>query len=221
MPSHIFTRVGRLAGVRRHQRALEGSGQGGQRARRGLSRVRLHGVRVPAARPRRRGASQHRRCDEDQRRQRALRRALCHRRDAGALCVRARRVAGGGEAAADRQHLSLRRGDHVFRAQRGRGAQRRPRRGAQGCRAARNLPQGAARREEHLLGHRGRDPATGRSRMDRAGRRQVRRGAQVHARRRRPRGPQREAHRHAGPHRSRARAAGRHAARAEATRRRR
>ena len=89
---------------------------------------------------------------------------------------------------------------------------------AQGCRAARNAPQGAARREEHLLGHRGRGPAARRGRLDRAGRRQDRRGAQVHARGGRPRGQEREAHRHAGPHRSRARAAGRHAARAEATR---
>src|SRR5450755_2704624 len=55
--------------------------------------------------------------------------------------------------------------------------------------------------------------------MDHAGRRQVRGGAQVHARGRRPRGPQRKAHRHPGPHRSRARAAGRDAAGGEATRR--
>ena len=114
---------------------------------------------------------------------------LCHCRDAGALRLRARRMAGGGEAAALRQHLSLRRGDHVFRAQRRRGAQRRSRRRTQGCGAARIPPQGTARCEEHLLGHRSRGPATGGGRLDRAGRGQDRGRAQVHACGRRPRGP--------------------------------
>src|ERR1700682_587325 len=63
---------------------------------------------------------------------------------AGTQTQGVRRVAGGGEVAARRWHLSLCRVDHLFRAQCGRGAQRRSGRGPQGCRAARILPPGAA-----------------------------------------------------------------------------
>ena len=84
---------------------------------------------------------------------------------------------------------------------------------------ARVAAHGAGECEEHLLGHRSRDPVARCKRVDRAGGRQVRGGAEADARGGRPRGQQREAHRHPGPHRSRTRAPRRDAAGAQATRR--
>ena len=165
--AHLHARGG-LAGVGRDQPALARGGQGRQRARRGLPRVRLHGVCVPAARARCRRAPRHRRGDEGARHQPALRRAVRHRGDAGALRVRARRLAGGRGVAAARQQLSVRRVDHLFRAQRRRGAQRRPRRGAPGCRATADAAGGAGDGQQHLLGDRGRGAATGGDGLDRA-----------------------------------------------------
>ena len=178
MPSHIFTRVGAWQESAAHEHALEGSGQGGQRAGRGLSRDRLHGVRRPAARPRCRGASSHRRSDEDQRRKRALRRALRHRRDAGALCLRARRL-GRRRRSCSRPAAPIPSSSPITYFARSVGAAR-----SGDLAAARKdaeqletFHKALLDREEHLLGHRGRDPAAGRGRMDRAGRWQVRRGA--------------------------------------------
>ena len=51
MPSHIFTRVGLVERVDRHQRALGGGGQAGKGHRRAAARHGLHGVRRAAARP--------------------------------------------------------------------------------------------------------------------------------------------------------------------------
>jgi tetratricopeptide (TPR) repeat protein len=124
------------------------------------------------------------------------------------LRLRAWRVAGGSEAAADRKHVSFRRGDHVFHAQPLRGARGRSRGREEGCRTARIVPQGASRREEHVLGERGRGAAACRRCMDRSRREEIRRGAQAHARSGRPRRQEREAHRDTGPHRSGARALG-------------
>ena len=97
--------------------------------------------------------------------------------------------------------VSLHGRHHALRARARRRAQRR-RRGAEkerrGARAAARRPEDG---EEQVLGDRGRGPA---ARRRRAGSRYAqgkRRGARPHARGRRPRRQEREAHRHAGPHR--------------------
>ena len=209
-----------LAGVGRHEHALEGRGEGRQRAGRGLSRVGLHGVRVPAACPRRRGAPQHRRGDEGDRHQRRA----SWRRTQSRRCRRATRSS----AARGRRRRSCSRSEARIPSSR----RSRISRAASARRAAaispprERMPSSSNRCTRRCSPRRTR---TGRPRSRSSGlpppawialgERQVRRGAQVHARSRRPRGQEREAHRHAGPHRSRARAAGRHAARVEAARR--
>ena len=171
MPSHIFTRVGLLAGVGRHEHAIEGRGERRQRAGRGLPRVGLHGLRVPAARARRGGAPN---IDEAMkvtgisprgswRRTRSLR---CRRAThSSAARGRRRRSCSRSEA----RILSSRR-SRISRAALGAARSGDLRRREKGCRAARTDPQGAARREEHVLGQRGRSPAARRRGMDRAGR---------------------------------------------------
>ena len=92
MPSHIFTRVGswqESAATNMRSREVAKAGNEPDEAYH-ASDYMVYAV--PAARPRRRRASSHRRSDENKRRQRAFRRAVRHGRDAGALCLRARRL---------------------------------------------------------------------------------------------------------------------------------
>ena len=102
MPSHIFTRVGAWEESVATNRALaEGGGASRRRARRGLPRERLRGVRVPAARARRRRAAHDRRSDDGwPAPARRFVAPYASGRDARALCDRARRLEGGGEAQA-------------------------------------------------------------------------------------------------------------------------
>ena len=217
MPSHIFTRVGAWAGVGRDQRALACScAMTRQRARRGLPRHRLHGVRGPAARPRRRGAPRDGRRDRRSQVTASPRFVVAYadRRDAGALCLRARRLGRRGEAAAaDGRQLPFTEAITWFARGAGRRAQRRRRRGRAGRRASsRRCSRRCSPRRTPTGPPRSRSSGCAAAAWIAFAARTSRRGAAAHARGGRPRGPQREAHRHAGPHRAGARAAGRHAA---------
>ena len=119
--------------------------------------------------------------------------------DAGALRARARRLARGGAAASRRPtQVPVHRGDHALRARARRGAQRRRRRRrAGGASSSSALHKALLDGEEQLLGDRGRGPAARRRGWIALAQGKTRRGAAPHARGRRPRGPQREAHRHA------------------------
>ena len=212
--AHLHPR-GLLAGVRRDERALDGCGQGGQRSRtRPITRSTTWCMRTCSSRAMPRLAAA---IDEAMKVSGISPRfvaPLRHRRDAGALRLRARRLAGGGEAAAVRQHLSRssRRSRTSRAASARRAAATSPRPG--------RMPTQLETLHKALLAAKNNYWATEVEvqRLAAAGwialgEGQVRRGAQVHARGGRPRGPQREAHRHAGPRRSRARAARRNAAR--------
>ena len=106
MPSHIFTRVGSWEeSVATNRRSADG-GKDRRRLARGLPRERLCGLRVPAARARRRGAAHDGRGAALHGRRRVrhrhspMPRPRCPRASAGA-----RRLEGGGAAQAHREQL--------------------------------------------------------------------------------------------------------------------
>src|SRR5215470_3260646 len=151
---HTRRRVGRFGG---DQPPLGRRREAEQRSRRRLARARLHDLRVPAARPRRRRAHDLGRGSHahDRHQSGARHRLLRPRGDAGALGRRARRLARSGRHRAEPKQLSLHGGNDAFRARARRGEEWRCGGGAEGCRADHRTARPAEGGEERVLGHRG------------------------------------------------------------------
>ena len=132
-------------------------------------------------------------------------------RRARSLHARTAGLAGSGAAQAARPRHPAGGGRHALRPRIGRGAQRRCRRRAGGCRQADRDPCRSGEGKSELLGGAGRDPGPVRPGLDRTGPRQAGGSAQVHARCRRSRRRQREARGDGEPLVPDARAAGRSA----------
>ena len=134
MPSHTFTRVGLLAGIRGHEpplRAVRGAQRRGDRsvARDGLSDLRVFADGTGQRGSRRArpcaGGRREVRCGGHRGRRRSADGGLLRaRRNPGSLCARARRVAGSRRAASTGQRHAVHDRDRAFRSRARRGAQR-------------------------------------------------------------------------------------------------
>ena len=223
MPSHIFTRVGAWEeSVATNRRSADVAKKAGNEADEAYHATDYMVYALAAARTRRRGAARDRRGDEG-----AAAPALPRSSAPYAAAAMPARYAvergdwaGRGAAAAAGHTYPVRRGDHPLRPRARRRAHGRRRCRRAGRRSSwRRCTRRCSTRRTTTGRPRSRCSASPRPAGSRWRKGSPTRRCKSDARRRRPRGPQREAHRHARPHRAGARAARRHADRVEAARR--